>query len=224
MEGKLIIIDGTDGVGKRTQTELLAERLKKCGHAVETLQFPQYKVKSSGLVEEYLNGKYGTADEVGPYRASIFFACDRYDASFKIKKWLSENKIVVSDRYVTANMGHQGSRISNPTERKKFFDWDYNLEYGIFGLPKPDLNIILHVPAQLAQKLAQARKREEWVGKKKDILEDDLEHLKKAELTYLEIASIFPNFTLINCTRAGNLISREEISDMVWKEVLKTIK
>ena len=75
--GKFIVIDGTDGSGKATQTKLLVERLKNDGHDVEIADFPQYGKKSAGLIEKYLNGKYGSAEEVGPYRASIFYACDQ---------------------------------------------------------------------------------------------------------------------------------------------------
>lgn len=215
----LIVIDGADGAGKQTQSALLAERFKKEGWKVEQIQFPQYNVKSSGLVEEYLSGKYGTADEVGPYRASIFFACDRYDGSFKIKKWLKDGKIVISDRYVTANMGHQGAKINDQTERKKYFDWLYNLEYNIFELPKPDLNIILHVPAQIAFHLIQERQRDVCDKKTKDIHEEDYNHIKKAVNTYLQMAEIFSNLTLIECVKEGNLMPREEISELIWEKV-----
>ncbi len=116
--GKFIVIDGTDGSGKGTQTEILVNRLRNLGHDVAMADFPQYGQVSAGLVEEYLNGNYGKAEEVGPYRASIFYACDRYDASFKIRKWLEEGKIVISNRYVTANMGHQGGKISSQKRRK----------------------------------------------------------------------------------------------------------
>src|SRR3990172_11995897 len=108
-KGKLIVIDGTDGSGKATQTKLLIKRLKKEGSKTAALEFPQYGAKSAGLIENYLAGLYGTADEVGPYRASVFYAVDRYDASQKIRRWLTEGRVVVADRYVTANMGHQGS-------------------------------------------------------------------------------------------------------------------
>jgi dTMP kinase len=111
-KGVFIVIDGTDGAGKKTQTDILCEKLKAYGFAVEIADFPQYGHKSAGLVEEYLNGRYGTAEAVGPYAASIFYACDRYDASFKIRKWLAEGKVVVSNRYVAANMGHQGGKIA----------------------------------------------------------------------------------------------------------------
>ena len=123
--GKFIVIDGTDGSGKATQTELLASKLRRSGLDVAIADFPQYNSKSAGLVEEYLSGKYGSPDEVGPYRASIFYAADRYDASFVIREWLKQGKIVISNRYVTANMGHQGGKISNPLEKKHFFDWLY---------------------------------------------------------------------------------------------------
>ena len=75
MSGKLIVIEGTDGSGKGTQTDLLISRLKNEGFEVEKADFPRYGNKSAGMVEEYLNGKFGSADEVGPYRASIFYAC-----------------------------------------------------------------------------------------------------------------------------------------------------
>ena len=214
--GKFVVIDGTDGSGKTTQFNLLIDRLKAAGFAVEIADFPQYNTKSAGLVEEYLSGKYGSADEVTPYQSSIFYAIDRFDASFKIRQWLKDGKIVVANRYVSANMGHQGGKIANPLERKVFFNWLYELEYKLLNIPKPDLSLILHVEAEISQKLAANRHREDWVGKTRDIHEENINHLKKAEEIYLEIAQTFPDFKLIKCTREGEIISREEISDLVW--------
>lgn len=222
-KGKFIVIDGTDGSGKATQTELLVKRLRKEKCKVKIFDFPQYGQKSAGLVEEYLNGKYGTAQEVGPYRASIFYACDRYDASFKIKKFIEKGYVVISNRYVTANMGHQGGKIKDAKKRKKFFDWLYELEYGIFEIPKPDLNIILHVDAAVAQKLVDSKGARDYTKKKRDLHEKDLKHLRDAEKVYLEIAKTMKNFKLISCTEKGNIMSRETISDLVWKEVKKII-
>jgi dTMP kinase len=224
LKGKFIVIDGTDGSGKTVQTKMLADRLRAAGFAVELADFPQYGQKSAGLVEEYLNGKYGLADEVGPYRASIFYACDRYDASFKIRKWLDEGKIVISNRYVTANMGHQGGKIHEMLELKNYFDWLYKLEYELFGIPKPDLNIILHVQAEIAQKLVDNKDSREYVnGAKRDLHEADLDHLKNAENVYMEIARSFPDFKLIECVSDHQMLPREVISDMVWHQAIKTI-
>ena len=49
-KGKLIVIDGTDGSGKTTQVELLADALIEKGHNLERIEFPQYNQKSAGLV------------------------------------------------------------------------------------------------------------------------------------------------------------------------------
>mgnify|MGYP001573654052 FL=1 len=110
-KGKFFVFEGIDGCGKSTQTKLLAEYFAKKGYKVEKIDFPQHGERSSALIDDYLTGKYGSSEEVGPYVASIFFAIDRYDASFKIRKWLSEGKIVISDRYVVSNLGHQGGKI-----------------------------------------------------------------------------------------------------------------
>ncbi|MBI5530346.1 MAG: thymidylate kinase [Candidatus Doudnabacteria bacterium] len=227
-QGKFIVIDGTDGSGKATQTNLLVEELKMGGYEVEMTDFPQYGTKSAGLIEEYLNGKYG---QVGPEAASIFYAIDRFDASFKIRQWLNEGKIVISNRYVTANAGHQGGKITDDVDRLKYFKWLDNLEYNIFNIPKPDLNIILHMPAETAQQLVDKKSadvRGYANGKKRDLHEADLNHLKNAEKVYLQIAKLFPNTKLVECVRAGELLSPSDVHNQVWELVrriaLKDVK
>lgn len=218
-KGRLIVIDGTDGSGKATQTQLLVEELKTNNYPVEMVDFPQYGSKSAGLIEEYLNGKYG---QVGPEAASIFYAIDRFDASFKIKEWLATGKIVIANRYVTANAGHQGGKIKDDYDRLKFFKWLDNLEYAVFNIPKPDLNIILHVPAEMAQKLVDkksAAARTYANGKKRDLHEADLKHLKNAEKVYMEIAKLFPNTKLVECVDGAKLLGPSEVHNKVWELV-----
>jgi dTMP kinase len=212
--GAFIVIDGTDGSGKATQTHLLVTRLKRDGVPVETISFPQYGTKSAGLVEEYLAGKYGSAQEVGAYRASIFYAADRYDASQKIRGWLDHGSVVIADRYVGSNMGHQGAKISDPRERTRFFDWNADMEYNLFGIPQPDVNVVLHVPALIAQRLAQ--KNTSKHGLAQDIHEKDLDHLKAAEQAYLDLTIQFKTFQLIECVEGGTLLSPTDIHERVW--------
>jgi dTMP kinase len=217
--GRFIVIDGTDGSGKATQTNLLVDELKLAGYDVEMTDFPQYGTKSAGLIEEYLNGKYG---QLKPEAASIFYAVDRFDASYKIREWLSEGKVVVSNRYVTANAGHQGGKISDSDERLKYFRWLNNLEYNIFGIPRPDLNVILHVPAEVAQQLVDLKSADQRAyanGKKRDLHEADLEHLKNAEKVYKEIAKLFPNTKLVECVEGNELLSPEKVHNKVWELV-----
>ena len=221
--GKFIVIDGTDGSGKTTQLSLLKSRLEDAGHIVSLADFPQYNTKSAGPVEEYLSGKYGRAEDINAYKASIFYAVDRFDGSERIRKWLSEGRIVLCNRYTSANMGHQGSKIANPLERRVFFNWLADLEYKIFEIPRPDLTIILHLDPAIAQQRTKERAREDWNGKNSDIHEENLEHLKKAAEVYTEIAGSFPDFQLISCIQNGHVLDREEVSLLVWAVAKKII-
>ena len=97
----------------------------------------------------------------------MFYALDRFDASEKkLKKWLTDGTAVIANRYVGSNMGHQGGKMSDGKKRKDFFKWLYDLEYGICGIPRPDLNIILHMPAEIAQELVDKKAAREYIGGK----------------------------------------------------------
>jgi dTMP kinase len=226
LKNKFIAIEGTDGSGKATQTKLIIKRLEEEGYKVKKIDFPQYGKKSAGLVEEYLNGRYGRADEIGPYRASIFYACDRYDASFKIKKWLEDGFTVVTDRYVSSNAGHQGGKIKDKKKRKEYIKWLYNLEYDIFQIPKPDITLILkaspevsyQLSSKITDKIKKAKKNLYLKGKKRDIHEEDKEHLKNSLDAYVQLSKENPDdFILIDCMKDEKLLSREEIHNKVKK-------
>ena len=220
--GLFIMIEGTDGSGKGTQTDILVDRLRKEKVEVEQISFPQYGEPSAFLVEEYLNGKYGSAEEVGPYKASILYATDRFAAAPKIKQWLKEGKIVIANRYVASNMGHQGGKIKDIDERKKYFDWNYNLEYEILEIPRPTVNLILHVTPEISQQLVDKKEERQYLkGKKRDIHEDDLNHLADAEQAYVEIAKTYPEFKLIECVEDDSILPPEQIHAIIWEEIKK---
>jgi dTMP kinase len=214
------MLEGTDGSGKSLQTELLLNRLKSEGHDVEQISFPQYGKPSAFLVEQYLNGEFGSAQEVGPYRASILYAVDRFAAAPQIKQWLSQNKIVIANRYVASNMGHQGGKIEAVDERQKYFDWNYDLEYTILGIPKPDVNIILHVTPEISQQLVDKKGDREYLkGKKRDIHEDDLRHLADAEQAYMHIAKRYPEFDVVECVEQNAILPPETIHEKIWEKI-----
>jgi dTMP kinase len=221
-----IVLEGTDGSGKTEQFKRLTAGLIAGGFKVATFDFPQYGSPSSYFVKEYLNGRYGGWKEVGPYKASLFYALDRFDVGRQIKEVLADGRIVISNRYVGSNLGHQGSKIKNGVERRKFFEWDYELEYKILGIPRPDLNIILHVPAETAQGLVDKKGGREYIGGvKRDIHEADLNHLRAAERAYLEIAELFPkDFKLVECVENGRLLSIDEIHEKVLRVVQHFLK
>ncbi len=219
-KGLFVSIDGADGTGKQTQTKILAENLRKAGFEVETISFPQYGKKSAGIAEEYLNGKYGTAQEVNPYACSIFYAVDRFDAKKQIEAWLQEGKIVISDRYVSANMGHQGAKIDKKEDRALFFKWLHNLEYDIFEAPKPDLSIILNISREISHNLLNELGTKNYLeNSSKDIHEADLDHLEKAAKVFYEIGENLDDFTFIDCSPDGTLLSKEQISKLIWDNI-----
>jgi len=224
--GKLIVLDGTDGSGKATQVELLKQKLHEKGYLVEKIDFPQYGAKSAGPVEEYLSGKFGAPDQVGAYRASILYAVDRYSASFKMKEWLEEGKIVICDRYVSANMGHQAGKILDLKKRDKYLDWLFDLEYNIFEIPKPDINLFLYLEPEIARRLAQENTSNKFTNdlKGKDIHEKDPEHMKKASESFKYVAEKY-NWITIDCSnKEDGIRTRKDISEEIYTKVKELLK
>ena len=208
--GKLIVIDGTDGSGKTVQANRLIERLRAAGLASELSDFPRYGKPSAYFVERYLAGDY---QDVNAKAASLFFAVDRYDAAPGIRQKLSAGICVVSNRYVSANKGHQMGKIADPAEQLAFLQWLNETEYGIFGIPKPDLTVLLHVNAEIGFELAKGRD-----GSRTDILQQDLEHLHAAERAYLRLPEIdtAENWQVVECVEDGRLLPIDAIHERLW--------
>jgi dTMP kinase len=218
-KGKFIVIEGTDGSGKTTQTKMLADRLMGAGYQVAMFDFPQYFKTSSDFIKAYLQGRYGSIKEVGPQKASLMYAMDRFEAAADIRRAIADGKIALANRYVASNLGHQGAKIKSEDERMKFFLWVQELEYKILEIPKPDLNVVLHIPAEVAQQMVDrksANQREYANGAKRDLHESSLSHLKQAEKVYLEIARLFPRqFTLLECYQNKHVVEAQQINDQI---------
>lgn len=212
--GRFIVIDGTDGTGKTTQIKLLANTLEISGYNHAMFDFPQYQTHSASMLEKYLAGEYG---QLNPEAASILYAIDRFDASFKIREMLEQDKIIIANRYVTSNAGHQGGKILDKADRIKFYRWLDNLEHGTFSIPKSHLNIILHMPVEMSLELI--KKGHKAKGTKPDLHDQDIEHLKRAQQVYFEIAELFPNTRLIECVENGQMLSPTAIHAKVWELV-----
>lgn len=218
--GIFIVLEGADGSGKGTQFNLLAERLKAIGYNIAIFDFPRYDKGSSHFVKEYLNGRYGSASEISPYTASLFFALDRYEASKDIKKALDEGKIVLSNRYVGSNMAHQGGKFGDDAEQRGFFVWADNLEYQLLGIPRPDISLFLRVPAEVSYELIKRKQARSYTDKVQDEHEGDREHLKRSVATYDLLCRLFPkDFRAIECTKNGRLMSVPEINNLIWESL-----
>lgn len=214
-KGTFIALEGTNGSGKTTQFQLLAEKLRRAGFEVETFQFPQYEDSSSYFVKEYLKGNFGSFDEIGPYTASMFYALDRYQAAAKIRGALDKGKVVIADRFTGSNMAHQGAYFNNPEERRGFFIWLDQIEFEMFKIPRPDLSVVLRVPADVATKNIDRR------GNEKDIHEKSLRHMKKSVEVYDSLCQLFPkDFKQIDCARGGKLLGIEMVNEQIIKTLM----
>jgi len=225
-KGKFIVIEGTDGSGKGEQTIRLVKRLKENNVEVVSFDFPRHGHPAAWFVDEYLNGKFGTLKEIDPRTASVFYALDRFEASRDISDVLESGKVAVANRYVASNLGHQGSKYDDMNERREYFQWNHDLEYGINGISKPDLNIILHVPAAIAQELVDHKMERQYLGgkKKRDLHETDLGHLQRTEEVYLQLTQLFPGeFTVVECVEDGRLLSIDEVHEKVWAIASKVL-
>jgi dTMP kinase len=225
MKGKLIVIEGIDGSGKGTQSKLLLEKLKKESYKIKYINFPQYESWSSIFVKKYLDHGLGDLSEIGPRKASIFYALDRYAASKQIKEWLNEGYIIISNRYIASNKGHQTSKIKDKKDREDFLKWLDNLEYTILGNPKEDVNIFLDVDPEIAQELVDQKSIRDYLskGKKKDIHEEDINHLKKAREAYLDLVKREANWLKLDCVENSKILSIKEIHEKLWKLVKEKV-
>lgn len=229
-KGKLIVIEGIDGSGKKTQAGMLKARLEQLDVQCELISFPRYGEPPAYFIEKYLKpgSPYGSPQQVGPRRASIFYALDRYDASFFMKGLLSSGAFVVADRYFVSNAAHQGGKIADEKEREGFVQWLYDLEYGLFEIPKPDINIILTLPVDVASHRVLGKQARLYLDGKagaKDAHEEDLSHLLRAQEAYVWVAKKHPDeFRIIECVPGGGELTTEEVHKKIWNVVQEVIK
>ncbi|MBQ9795977.1 MAG: deoxynucleoside kinase [Clostridia bacterium] len=215
----IIDIEGTDGCGKKTQTDLLYNYLISKGYKVIKISFPNYESESSALVKMYLRGDFGeNVNDINGYQASVLYAVDRFATMSKIN--VNEYDYILFDRYVPSNMIHQSTRIKEQSELDNFLEWLEDFEYGKLTLPKPDKILFLDVPIEISLKLA--RQRENFKnGEEKDIHENDDNHLKNAYEKAKYVAKKF-NWLVVDCSNGENIKSIDEIhKDILTKLNLK---
>jgi dTMP kinase len=227
-KGKLIVIDGTDGSGKATQVDLLRKRLLKEGKKVKIVDFPEYYKNFFGeFIGHCLSEQYYNFIKVHPKIASVLYAADRFESSEQIKNWLKAGYVVIANRYVSANQIHQGGKIKNAKKRNDFIKWLDKMEYEVFGIPRPDLTLYLSLPINIVLQLLKTRDsskmRRAYLKKKKDVHEADVDFLTNSRKSALWLVKEVPNFIKIDCAPKGEILSREEIHEMVFEKTKKII-
>lgn len=227
-KGKLIVIDGTDGSGKATQVELLRAQLVKEGFKVKTVDFPEYYKNFFGqFIGHCLSEQHFNFLKLHPKIASVLYAADRWESSEQISKWLKSGCIVIANRYVSANQIHQGGKITDSKKRKDFLRWLDDMEYRVFGIPRPDVVVYLEVPIKITQKLMierDAKKTRQYLRRKTDVHENDPIFLENSRKSALKLIKELNNFVKISCTKGNTMRTREDIQKDVYSEVKKVLK
>ena len=218
MTGRLFAIEGVDGSGKQTQTELLHSRLVSEGYDVMQISYPRYEKESSALVKMYLRGDFGKDPaDVSPYISSTFFAADRY-ASYKteFEDFYKSGGIVLADRYVTSNMIHQAGKISDSDEREAFLSWLWNLEFELYAVPVPDKVFFLDIPPSHAFELMRRRGSENAQRKDGDIHENSSRHIAEAYENALELVHRY-SWERITCTDSRGISDKQTIHNILYE-------
>jgi len=154
--GRLVVIEGLDGAGKRTLADGLVAELNARGVTVTRMAFPRYDADvHADLVRDALHGRLG--DLVSSVHGmAVLFALDRRDAAGQLRALRARYDVVLLDRYVGSNAAYGAARLHEGADGP-FVEWVRALEVDRFGVPVPDLQLLLRVPLDIAARRADQR-------------------------------------------------------------------
>lgn len=199
--GKFIVIEGIDGCGGQTQTNLLQEHFKK--EETLFLSFPAYKTELGNIVDLFLHKKIVYTEK--SVELLVYFS-DILQFKQEILKALKEGKNVICDRYFTSTIVFQSlDKEDNLNKILKLNE--------MFELPAPDICFLLDISGEESQK----RKSFEKKGfENLDRNEGNLIFMKSIREQYLKIAKeqIFCRWEIINGEKSIN-----EVFDNIIKKL-----
>ena len=161
----IIVIEGGDQAGKKTQSELLAKALRKRKLKTKLFSFPDYSTPIGEEIKKYLSGKSKLPVQV----VHCLLAANRWEKLKDIEDANSKNSVLIMNRYYQSNLVYGLVNGMN-------LDWLENLDS---GLPKPDLVIVLDV----SPRESFSRKKT-----KRDQFEKHREFSKKISKAYRQLA------------------------------------
>jgi len=198
-QGRFITIEGLDGSGCSTQTDRLAEWLKKQKLSYLSTKEPTNNV-IGGLIRGYLRGEWKTISHLS---LQLLFTADRANhLDREIIPNLEKGVNVVSDRYFLSSIAYGSQNIGDE-------DWLYQINNQFII---PDLTILLKVSAKTCIK----RIKENRLSLE---MFDTEEKLQKVWQTYEKISKKYPNIKVIDGEK-----SEDEIFEEILKEVKKLLK
>jgi dTMP kinase len=192
LRDRIIALEGIDQSGKRTQTRLLANELKKKGAKVGTISFPIYKSPSGRQIQRFLEGK----QEYPATALHMLFSLNRWENQEQIVRLTQDSDFVIADRYSPSNLAYGVSRGLS-------LEWLQGLDR---GLPPASLVMVLDVPVPASF----ARK-----SRGRDVHEKNRQLLVKVRRTYQTLAKKL-GWKMVDATRPV-----EEVHEAIWRLVRK---
>ena len=148
--GCFITFEGGEGAGKSTQMKHLAERIEALGMDVVTTREPGGTAEAEAIRAYILAGK---ARALGHVVETLLFAAARADHVERvIRPALARGAAVLCDRFMDSTRAYQGSDGVAPALLDA-------LEALAVGDTRPDLTIIIDVPAAIGLARASERRR-----------------------------------------------------------------
>jgi dTMP kinase len=204
MRGRFITFEGGEGTGKSTQVKALAAKLKSFGLSVAVTREPGGSPGAEAIRHVLLSG---AAKPLGAYAEAILFAAARDDhVRQTIRPALEQGRWVVCDRFADSARIYQGV-LGNVDHRMIA-----RLEQIAVGDTRPDLTIVLDVPAKLGLERATLRRG----AKAADRFETEtLEYHEKLRQAYLELAEREPD----RCVVIDGSAEPAIVADAIWAVV-----
>jgi len=190
----IIVLEGSDQAGKKTQTKLLANALRTKKKKYKIFNFPDYSTPIGREIKQYLNGKR----KFSPAVVHCLLAANRWEKLKEMRDAISKNHILIMNRYYQSNIVYG---TMNGLDRR----WLENLDA---GLPKADLVIVLDVTTQ-----------DSFLRKKsgRDRFEKDKEYAKKISQTYRKLTKVY------GWKKVQASGSKREIHESIMKIVSKKL-
>ena len=219
-----IVLEGLDGAGKSTQIRLLRRLLAERGVESEYVHFPRFDAPVYGeLIARFLRGEFGGVGQVDPYLVALLFAGDRAGFAPQIRQWLAGGRAVVLDRYVYSNVGYQCAKLPAGEQRDRLMRWILDLEFGYYGIPRPDVSLFLDVPfAFTEKKLSEVREGDDrdYLKGERDIHEASLDLQRRVREVYRAAAAADDRLRIIDCSDArGGMDSPDAIFARIRTEI-----
>jgi dTMP kinase len=185
--GRLVVIEGLDGAGKRTLADALVAALRHAGASVAQVAFPRYDTDiHAELVRDALHGRLGDLSE-SVHGMAVLYALDRRAAKDELHALMAAHDVVLADRYVASNAAYGAARRHENADGP-FVGWVRALEIDRFGLPTPHAQLLLRVPVDLAAERTD-RRADADAARAKDRFESDAGLQARCAALYDQLAA-----------------------------------